>query len=106
VGDNGAMASQRRSGTRVEEFRPLIAVPLFVRTGLGARWPTARVRGIRARVRVIHGAAAPVNGHVKVFPSPPPEKFNTFNTFNTFDATTPSPGSTGRVPTKWVAGRG
>ena len=26
-----------------------------------------------------------MNGHVKVLPSPPPEKFNTFNTFNTFD---------------------
>jgi hypothetical protein len=36
-------------------------------------------------VRVIHGSAAPVNEHVRVFPAPSLEKFNTFNTFNTFD---------------------
>jgi hypothetical protein len=61
------------------------------------------VRVIRARVPVIHEAAAPVNVHVKVLPAPSPEKFNTFNTFSTFDVA-PSPDSTGRVPTKWVAG--
>ena len=54
-----------------------------------------------------------MNVHVKMLPSPSPQKFNTFNTFNTIAvfnraleypmgmgllAATPYPGSTGRIP--------
>jgi hypothetical protein len=77
-----------------------------------------------------------VKVNLKMLLLPAPQKFTTFNTFNTFNtfanfdpalehptllrrhaprrgsiseravSTPPSPGSTVRVPTKWVAGRG
>ena len=49
-----------------------------------------------------------MNGHVKVLPSPVPEKFNTFNKFKSpaCSRSSPSPVEPGRVPAKWVAGRG